>query len=154
MVLALSHADTARINAKPGSNASKGTQYFWLSKDCYDFFPPLIIRNARGHKATYSCLIRMHYVDLGIIDESCRVTFEAENNLDFRLGTGKLRYTGLAAAGDIATISRVGEMDYELRIYRKNTPQYPLLNNYAINFIGHQGKRYGYIQNTDFNKIK
>lgn len=96
----------------------------------------------------------MHYVDLGIIDESCRVTFEAENNLDFRLGTGKLRYTGLAAAGDIATISRVGEMDYELRIYRKNTPQYPLLNNYAINFIGHQGKRYGYIQNTDFNKIK
>ncbi|HAT3893002.1 TPA: restriction endonuclease, partial [Legionella pneumophila] len=139
MVLALSHADTARINAKPGSNASKGTQYFWLSKDCYDFFPPLIIRNARGHKATYSCLIRMHYVDLGIIDESCRVTFEAENNLDFRLGTGKLRYTGLAAAGDIATISRVGEMDYELRIYRKNTPQYPLLNNYAINFIGHQG---------------
>jgi hypothetical protein len=87
IVLRLSHADTARIQATPGTNEGKGTQYFWLSKDCYDFFPPLTIRNNRGHKATYSCLINMHYVDLGIVDTECRVTFEAENNLDFRLGT-------------------------------------------------------------------
>lgn len=38
MLLRLSHSDTARINAMPGSKAGKGTQYFWLSKDCYDFF--------------------------------------------------------------------------------------------------------------------
>lgn len=50
MVLKLSHADTARINASPRSNAGKGTQYYWLSKDCYDIFPPLTVRNARGFR--------------------------------------------------------------------------------------------------------
>ena len=37
LILRLGHADTVRINAVPGSNESRGTQYFWLSKDCYDF---------------------------------------------------------------------------------------------------------------------
>jgi hypothetical protein len=64
MLLRLSHADTARINAQPGSNAALGSQYFWLSKDCFDFFPPLVIRNDRGHKATFSCVINLYYVDL------------------------------------------------------------------------------------------
>lgn len=150
MLLTLSHADTARINADHGSNAAKGTQYFWLSKDCYDFFPPLTIRNSRGRKATYSCLINMNYIDLNLIDSECRVTFEAENNLDFRLGTSKLRYTKLATTGDMVAISRIGEKDYELRIFKKNTNKYRELFPYAINMIGHQGKQYGYIANTDF----
>src|SRR5438309_313077 len=30
MIVTLSHSDTARINASPGSAAGKGTQYFWL----------------------------------------------------------------------------------------------------------------------------
>lgn len=153
MVLKLSHADTARINATPGSDAGKGTQYFWLSKDCYDFFPPLTIRNERGFKATYSCIINLDYIELGEIDNNCRVTFEAENNLDFRLGTGKLRYTRLAEEGDLAVISRVGESDYQLRLIRQNNPLYPLLAPHAINFIGHQGKKYGFLSNRDFEKV-
>ena len=32
-IIRLGHADTARIDAVPGTNAGKGTQYFWLSKD-------------------------------------------------------------------------------------------------------------------------
>ena len=116
MLLKLSHSDTARINAARGTTAAKGTQYFWLSKDCYDFFPPLTIRNERGHKATYSCLVAMNYIDLGTVDARCRVTFEAENNLDFRLGTGPLRHSGLASEGDLAAISRVGEGSYEMRL--------------------------------------
>ena len=153
IVLRLSHADTARINAAPDTSGAKGTQYFWLSKDCYDFFPPLTIRNQRGHKATYSCLINMSYIDLGIVDNECRVTFEAENNLDFRLGTGKLRNTHLAAEGDLAAISRVGENDYELRIYRDGSRVHRLLMPYAIYFIGHQGKKYGYLSNVDFGRV-
>lgn len=153
MVLRLSHADTARINATTGSNAGKGTQYFWLSKDCYDFFPPLTIRNERGHKATYSCLINMRYIDLGLTDQSCRVTFEAENNLDFRLGTGPLRYTGLAQEGDLAIISRVRETNYEMRLIRQGTEQYSILTPYTIHFIGNYGKKYGYIPNSEFEKI-
>lgn len=153
IVLRLSHADTARIQAAPGTNEGKGTQYFWLSKDCYDLFPPLTIRNQRGHKATYSCLINMRYIDLGIVDAECRVTFEAENNLDFRLGTGKLRYTRLAAEGDLAAISRVGENDYELRLYRNGSREHQLLTPYAIHFIGHQGKKYGYLSNVDFGRV-
>jgi len=153
IVLRLSHADTARINATPGTNAGKGTQYFWLSKDCYAFFPPLTIRNERGRKATYSCLINMRYIDLGIVDPDCRVTFEAENNLDFRVGTGKLRYKRLAEEGDLAAISRVGETDYELRLYRNGSPEHMALTPYAIHFIGHQGKKYGYLSNVEFRRL-
>ena len=153
MLLKLSHSDTARINAARGTTAAKGTQYFWLSKDCYDFFPPLTIRNERGHKATYSCLVAMSYIDLGIVDDQCRVTFEAENNLDFRLGTGPLRYSGLAGEGDLAAISRVGEGSYEMRLYRQGSAEYRALMPYALNFIGHQGKQYGFMPNSEFNAV-
>lgn len=150
MVVLLGHADTARIQAQPGTNAGKGTQYFWLSKDCYDFFPPLTIRNQRGQKATFSCLISMYYMDLQVVDRKCRVTFEAENNLDFRLGTGALRYSGVASNGDLAAITRVSETEYELRIFRSGTPEFQLLRPYAIHDIGHQGKQYGYLSNDEF----
>ncbi len=60
LVVILGHADTARIQAAPGTNASRGTQYFWLSRDSYGFFPPLTIRNDRGDKATFSCDVRIH----------------------------------------------------------------------------------------------
>lgn len=150
MILRLSHSDTARINATHGTTAGKGTQYFWLSKDCYDFFPPLTIRNARGLKATYSCKVRMNYVDLKFVDDDCRITFEAENNLDFRLGTGPLRYTGLAREGDLAAISRDGENSYSLRLFRAGTPEHAKLAAYAVHMIGHQGKCYGYTPNAQF----
>lgn len=153
MVLRLGHADTARIQAAPKSDASKGTQYFWLSKDCYDFFPALTIRNKRGSKATYSALISLDYKDLNFVDSDCRVTFEAENNLDFRLGTGALRNTRLAADGDLAAISRVGESSYELRLFRAGSSLYQALEPFAIHFIGHQGKKYGYITNRKFTTM-
>lgn len=152
LLVSLSHSDTARIQASFGDVAGLGSQYFWLSKDSYDFFPPLTIRNSRGRKATYSTLVNMNYIDLGIIDFRCRVTFEAENNLDFRLGTGKLRHTKIAEEGDLAAITRVGELDYELRIIKKGTEDFTNLEPYAINFIGHQGKKFGYIANSEFLK--
>ena len=82
-----------------------------------------------------------------------RVTFEAENNLDFRLGTGPLRGSRAAASGDLAVISRTSEESYELRIARQGTHLFDLLAPYAINFIGHRGKRYGYIDNDDFMRV-
>ncbi len=152
MILRLGHADTIRINAEPGTPASKGSQYFWLSKDCYDFFPALTLPNNRGFKKTYSCEIRMNFVDLNQ-EHTVRVTFEAENNLDFRLGTGPLRGTGLAASGDIAAISRAGESRYELRLYRQGTGLSRALAPHAVNFIGHLGKRYGFISNQEFERV-
>lgn len=151
LIVLLGHSDTARIQADPGTDAGKGTQYFWLSRDSYGFFPPLTIRNERGDKATFSCVVRINYVDLGRVEES-RVTFEAENNLDFRLGTGPLRYTKIASPGDLAAISRIGEEDYELRIIKPGAPAYDRLLGYAVNFIGNEGKRYGYIENTEFEQ--
>jgi len=153
MLISLGHADTVRIQASSGDTEGKGTQYFWLSKDSYDFFPALTIRNARGHKATYSAIINMEYVDLGITDRDCRVTFEAENNLDFRLGTGKLKFSKIASSGDLAAITRIGEYDYQLRIIKAASDNYTNLIPYAVNFIGHQGKKYGYISNPDFFKL-
>lgn len=153
LLVTLGHADTARIQAAPGTNAGKGSQYFWISKDSFDFFPPLTIRNERGIKGTLSALITMHYPQLETVDTKCRVTFEAENNLDFRLGTGRLRYTGIAAPGDLACISRIGEDVYELRIIGQDSSNYDDLRRYATSYIGHQGKQYGYIDNPVFERI-
>ena len=152
MILRLSHADTARIMADRGTKASLGSQYFWLSKDAFDFLPPLTELNRRGYKTTYSCLINMNFVDIGR-SESVRVTFEADNNLDFRLGTGPLRGTKLAEKGDLATITRTGEGSYELRLFRIGTPFYAALAPHAVTFVGNQGKQYGMIQNADFYPI-
>lgn len=150
LLLVLGHADTVRIQASPGTVEARGTQYFWLSKDCYDFFPPLIIPNERGTKRTYSCIITLEYPDLGITDHDCRVTFEAENNLDFRLGTGPLRHRKCASEGDIAAITRTGHDTYQLRLFNKASPAFEVLSPYAVTFIGHQGKRYGSIGNDEF----
>ncbi|WP_232676813.1 phospholipase D-like domain-containing protein [Nocardioides sp. R-C-SC26] len=147
LIVTLGHADTARIQAARGTDEGKGSQYFWLSTDSYSFFPPLTIRNRRGRKATYSCLINVNFVSLSEQSE-VRVTFEAENNRDFRLGTGRLRHTGAASAGDLAVLSRRGEYDYELRIVPAGTSQYFKLSAYATAFIGAQGKRYGYAPNS------
>ncbi len=152
MLITLVHADTARIQAEPRDVAGKGTQYFWLSKDSYDFFPALTIKNSRGEKATYSAFINMNYVDIGFVDR-CRVTFEADNNLDFRLGTAKLRYSKIAKEGDMAAITRISEFDYELRIIKQESDLYTRLSPYAINFIGHRGKKYGYLSNNDFFRL-
>lgn len=154
LLVLLGHNDTARIQAGAGTTAGLGSQYFWLSRDSYGFFPPLTTRNVRGVKATFSTLINMKYIDLGgKVDRECRVTFEAENNLDFRLGTGMLRYSKLAKPGDIGAISRIGEMDYELRIIRMGTPQHATLSPHLVSMIGHQGKRYGYIDNDVFSGV-
>ena len=149
LLVTLNPTDTNRILANRGEKKGLGSQYFWLSKDCFDFFPPLTIRNERGWKGTLSAHINMNYVDLGVIRQE-RVTFEAENNLDFRLGTGALRYTKLANSGDLACLTRIGESDYELRIIVQGTPSFDAISPYATTFIGHQGKRYGYIDNTTF----
>jgi hypothetical protein len=153
MIVKLSHSDTARIMAKPGTNAAKGTQYFWLSKDCFDFFPPLTMRNIRGYKGTLSALITMRYVDLGKTVNTNRITFEAENNYDFRLGTGPLRYTKLANEGDLACISRIGDAEYELRIFKKGSAEYAQVLPYATTFIGGKDKAYGYIDNQVFAEL-
>lgn len=153
MLISLVHSDTARIQANIGDKSGLGTQYFWLSKDSYDFFPALTIRNKRGQKATFSAIVNMNYIDIGLIDEECRVTFEAENNLDFRLGTSKLRYSKIAQAGDLAAITRVSEYQYELRIIKKELDLYAQLMPYAINYIGHKGKKYGYIPNNEFYRF-
>ncbi len=153
LIVILGHADTARIQANRGTKSALGSQYFWLSKDSFDFFPPLTIRNQRGYKGTLSALVSLHYVDLNVTDDQGRVTFEVENNLDFRLGTGRLRYTKLASQNDIACISRIGEDRYELRIVHQGTQEYNDLIPFATNFIGHQGKRYGYVDNQKFEQI-
>ncbi len=152
MVVLLSHSDTARIQAPAGSDAEKGTQYFWLSKASFDFFPALTEKNKRGKKSTYSCIINLKYVDLGITKPS-RVTFEADNNLDFRLGTGAYRRTKIANAKDLAIITRRSEYDYEIRIIHRHDPNYPKLLSYATQYIGNYGKRFGYIDNDELFSI-
>lgn len=149
LVVRLSHADTARIQADRGTRAGTGSQYFWLSKDCFDFFPPLTIRNKRGLKGTLSTIISLNYVDL---NQTCdeRVTFEAENNSDFRLGTGALRYTKLAKEGDLACVTRLSETEFQLRIVRFTDPNFAALDKLAVSFVGQQGKRYGFVSNDDF----
>lgn len=152
MVMTLGHSDTVRINAKPNSDAYKGSQYFWLSKDAFGFFPALNGKNKRGVKNAYYCMINVNFIDLGRI-EKVRVTYEAENNFDFRLGTGPLRGTNLASVEDLVIFSRVGEYDYELRLVRRNDPRYKELLRYAVTSIGGQGKMFGYVSNEDLKTL-
>ena len=152
MILRLGHSDTVRIMAAPGEQAARGTQYFWLSRDCYDFFPPLTILNKRGSKTTYSCNINMNYINLGVEHKS-RITFEAENNLDFRLGTGPLRHTKLVESGDLAAITRIGEQQYQMRLYLQSSREYADLMPYAVHLIGGRDKRYGFLPNETFYAI-
>ena len=53
----------------------------------------------------------------------------------------------------MAAITRTGYDTYELRMYRQDTPQFAVLSQYAVTFIGHQGKRYGFIPNEEFAQI-
>ena len=152
LIVRLGHSDTARIQAAPGTNAGRGSQYFWLSTDCFDFFPPLTIRNQKGIKGTLTTLIQLTYVGLGVTATE-RVTFEAENNLDFRLGTGALRHTKLADQGDFACVTRLSETKYQLRIIRQGTPNFAIVDPLAVSFVGHQGKRYGFVANDEFSKL-
>ena len=154
LIVRLVNTDTNRILANRGERAAVGSQYFWLSKDCFDFFPPLTIRNTRGWKGTLSTIIQMNYIDLDIIKEE-RVTFEAENNLDFRLGTGAYRCTKIAAPGDLACVTRVSDDSYEIRIISQTRSplHHQKLDSYAVTFVGNRGKRYGYIDNNDFYRI-
>lgn len=113
----------------------------------------MTIKNERGIKNTYSCNINIHYIDLNITQEA-RVTFEADNNLDFRLGTAALRYTKVADENDLALITRITEYDYELRIIKKNdSPTYEKLLRYATTFVGNYGKRFGYMSNDEMREI-
>lgn len=152
MIITLQPTDTNRIQASNGERAGRGSQYFWLSKDCFDFFPALSIKNERGWKGTLSTFINLNYIDLRQTRQE-RVTFEAENNLDFRLGTGLLRYTRIAEPEDLACLTRINDTDYELRIINKTDRHYQTLRQYAHNFIGHKGKQYGFIDNTTFATI-
>lgn len=153
MLVVLGHADTSRINAEPGTKESLGSQYFWLSKDAFDFFPALTIPNNRGTKPTYSTLIEVRYIDLGISENDVRVTFESGNNVDFRLGTGALRNTKIAQQGDVAAISRRSNAVYDLRIIKQNTNEFFSLSKYLLYDIGHKGKKYGYISNSIFDAL-
>lgn len=150
LLITLGHNDTKRIQAQPKTDEAKGTQYFFLSKDIFDFFPPLTLRNNRGYKSTLSALVTMHYIDLGETVQDCRVTFEAGNNLDFRLGTGPLRYTKLASTEDIACVTRIGDAEYELRIAKLDSALHDVMSSYAIDFVGNRGKRYGFLANDKF----
>jgi len=82
----------------------------------------------------------MNFVDLNR-EEVVRTTFEAENNLDFRLGTRPLKGTGIA---------RVGESHYELRLFHQDTSMATQLKQHAVHFVGNRGKRYGFISNERF----
>ena len=84
---------------------------------------------------------------MDILAEGSRVTFEAGNNVDFRLGTPKYRYTRIAQIGDMALISRISEYNYEVRIFRQGSSEFNKLSPYATNFIGNRQKRLGYITN-------
>lgn len=152
IIQTLGHMDTVRINAALGTTAAKGSQYFFLSKDTYDYFPPLTIRNTRGRKATYSARIEINFRELGEVHD-CLVTFEAENNLDFRLGTGPLRGTGLAADGDMAVLTRTNDATYDLRIVRQGTTEFIALARFALTHVGHRGKRFGYAPTSEVNRI-
>ena len=78
---------------------------------------------------------------------------EADNNMDVRLGTGRLRYRKIAQPGDLACITRTGVKEYQLRIIQQGSASYDLLKAKATTSIGHKGKKFGFLDNETFFQI-
>lgn len=151
LVITLSHNDIIRIK-KPEEKV--GTQYFFLSKDDMDFFPPLTVKNSKGWKATYKTFIAVKYPQLKQIHEKASVTFEAGNNLDFRLNTGVLKWKAKpwygkidVDVGDLAIITRNSDDTYSIVIVPKKAKGFhKSASMYATNYISKQSeKRVGLI---------
>lgn len=129
-----------------------GTAYFWLSRYSSGYFPPLQMRSRPGAIKTFSADINVDFLDIGK-KKQVRVTFEAYNNLDFRLGVGPLRATGVAAKGDMAVLDRVGHRDYRLRIIDGTSKEAKRIRPYLIHKAGHRGKRYGMVPRKLIKKL-
>lgn len=141
LAMTLSPTDVARITgAQP-----LGTQYFWLSRFVSGFFPPLTeLPEKPDAKRTFKTSIQVEFVDVGETAD-CTVTFEAYNNLDFRLLTSPLKGTGLADAGDMMILRRRKEREYVLKVLGDGTPEHATLLPYLIHPIGIKDKRYGWV---------
>lgn len=149
LITTLSHNDTSRIVQR-----KNGTQYIWLSKNVMGYFPPLLIRNSRGIKKTYSAELELSYPQLNQTGLKGRVTFEADNNLDFRfLTTAKVYGTNVAKENDLAVIKNTGDNNYEVIFVKEGTPEYIALSSYATDYIGNRGKRYGFIEKSTYDTI-
>lgn len=150
LITTLSRNDTSRIEGR----VVKGTQYIWLSKNTVGYFPPLLIRNKRGYKKTYSAEFKISYPQLNQWNLNSRVTFEAENNMDFRFLTKKVVYkTKIAYPKDLVVIKRISSNKYNVIFVSSSTKEYVELNAYANRFIGHRGKRYGFISKENYDNI-
>lgn len=150
LITTLSQNDTSRIVGR----VAGGTQYIWLSKNIVGYFPPLLIRNKRGRKKTYSSEFKLSYPQLKISGKKGRVTFEAENNMDFRFLTTNVVYrTKIAYPEDLAVIKKVADKQYEVVFISSKTKEYTQLNSYATRYIGNKGKRYGFINKETYKAI-
>ena len=72
---------------RPAPSKHKARNTSGSAKTATTFLPPLTIPNVRGAKRTYFVHHQVGNTWTSWITDTCRVTFEAENSLDFRLGT-------------------------------------------------------------------
>lgn len=147
LALTLVHTDIARIQDPD----YPGTPYFWLSRYHATYFPPLQDRTRPDATTTFSTDISVEFIDVGETRDDISVTFEAYNNLDFRLLVSPLRATGLADEGDIAVIARETDTDYKLKIIRQGSQAGHRIRPYLIHEIGNQGKRYGWVPRNEID---
>lgn len=145
LAFSLVHNDVSRI--QDGDNV--GTQYFFLSRYHSHYFPPLQDRTRDDAKTTFSTEVSVEFLDIGETKDDVSVTFEAYNNLDFRLLTTPLKGTGVAGEGDIAVLAREDDASYKLRTLRQGTQEYNRVLPYLINEIGNRGKRFGWVPRSE-----
>lgn len=139
--MTLSPTDVNRVTGKQ----KLGTQYFWLSRFVAGFFPPLTdLPDKSDAKRTFKTTVNVDFLDLGEAADMT-VTFEAYNNLDFRLLTSPLKGTNVAEEGDMMLLRRVDERKYHLRIIRKGSKDFARLIPYLVHSIGIKEKRYGWV---------
>ena len=64
-----------------------------------------------------------------------------------------MRYSRAASEFDIAAITRRKNASYDMRIIKKTDDKYAELSKYLVSHIGHNGKKYGYIDNVLYDGI-
>jgi hypothetical protein len=150
----LSPHEAGRIRVNPTS----GTPYVYLSKEYLGYLPALqtpFPENPRspdpqntGHKSTVS----VEFLDASrTVDQS--ISLYDTGNQDLRLLVGPLQGTGLASAGDIVLLKRVGYSAYRLRVVRRENPLYNQILPFLQHSVGGAGKLLGFIPATSVANV-
>lgn len=100
--------------------------------------------------ANYNGGVRFYPVFRNHVDNGGKVIAVFAGSTRQKL-TSRQVVTALLECG--VEVHRTGENHYELRLFRHDNVVATVLDAHAVHPIGHQGKRYGFLSNSEFQVV-